>query len=295
MAGMLYIQGLCVEKMPFARHYFIYICKMNFFKAFGLFLIIGFASGCVTNKQYAYFQQDDLYQESVEDSVYRSYPIPSFDYKLKPYDILSIRFFSLTGAELNVFKREQQEASGNMMRGDAALLGGYLLDENGEVSFPDVGKVQLAGLTLFEAEDKLREIANLYLEEPVIEVKLLNYRFTILGEVNGEGVLSTFNYAVSIPEAIGMAGGLTDLADKANVKIIRRVGDSNEVFYVNLLEEDFFNNRNRYIYSNDIIVVPPLKQRPFRKYFSQNLGVFNSTISVVLVGLNLYFLLTNTN
>lgn len=267
---------------------------MKLFKIFGFIFVVVLANSCVTNKQYTYFQKHDLYQKPVEDSVYRTYSIPSFGYKLKPYDILSIKFFSLTGAELNIFKREQQQ-SGGMMQGEAALLGGYLLDENGEVSFPDVGKVQLAGLTLFEAEDKLQRIANLYLEEPIIEVKLLNYRFTMLGEVNGEGVLSTFNYAVSIPEAIGMAGGLTDLADKSNIKIIRRVGDTNEVFYVNLLEEDFFNNNKRYIHSNDIIVVPPLKQRPFRKYFSQNLSVFNSTISVVLVGLNLYFLLKTTD
>lgn len=267
---------------------------MKFFKLAILLLFIVAGSSCVTNKQYAYFQEGDLYQKSVEDSIYRVYNLPSFEYKLRPYDILSIQFHSLTGESLNIFKREQASGAAPM-QGEAALLGGYLIDEEGSISFPVVGKLKLEGLTLSEAEAKLRQMAAKYLEEPVVEVKLLNYRFTILGEVNKEGVQSTFNYAVTIPEAIGMAGGLSDLADRSNIKIIRKIEDRNIVFYVNLLDEDFFSNKYFYIYPNDVIVVAPLKQRPFRKYFTQNLSVFNSTISVVLVGLNLYFLLSTDN
>ncbi|MGK7389510.1 MAG: polysaccharide biosynthesis/export family protein [Candidatus Cyclobacteriaceae bacterium M2_1C_046] len=258
---------------------------------FNGFILLSFTS-CVTNKQYAYFQKDDLYKQNVEDSVYRTYNLPDFEYKLRPYDILNIKFYSLTGEELNIFKREQMTDS-RVMQGEAALLGGYLIDEYGKVSFPVVGKVELSGLSLSEAEEKLKNIAAIYLEEPVVEVKLLNYRFTLLGEVNNEGVQSTFNYAITIPEAIGMAGGLSDLADRGNLKIIRKINEKNVIFYVNLLEEDFFNNSKFYIHPNDVIVVPPLKQRPFRKYFTQNLAVFNSSISVILVGLNLYLLLSS--
>lgn len=266
---------------------------MNFFKsAILLILITIIGSSCVTNTQYAYFQKGDLYKKAVEDSIYRSYDLASFEYKLRPYDILSIKFYSLTGEELNIFKREQALES-RAIQGDAAVLGGYLINEFGNVSFPVVGKVQLSGLSLSGAEEKLTEMAAVYLEEPVVEIKLLNYRFTLLGEVVKEGVQSTFNYAVTIPEAIGMAGGLSDLADRNNIKIIRKIGDSNVIFYVNLLEEDFFGSEKFFVHPNDVIVVPPLKQRPFRKYFTQNLSVFNSTISVLLVGINLYFLLTN--
>lgn len=272
------------------------ICRMNNYKYVCLILFaVILSSGCVTNKQYTFFQKDDLYNQTVvEDSIYSVYDLPSFEYRLQSYDILSIKIFSLTDEEFDFFKKDPTAERSNQIQSEAGqLINGYLVDQNGYITLPVEGKVKLAGLSISEAEDHLREIADNYLDEPLIEVKLLNYRFTVHGEVNQPGTISTYNYAVSIPEALGLAGGLGDLADKDNIKIIRRINNKNVVFYINLLEEDFFGNEQYYVHSNDIIIVPPLKQRPFRKYFTQNLSVFNSSVSVILVGLNLYFLLSS--
>ena len=265
--------------------------RLNLLFAF----LISFSTACVTNKQATYFQNNDLYQENVkEDSIYRTYKRAAFDYKLQPFDVLSLKFTSLTSEELNIFKREQSETT-MQGQGDAVLLAGYMIDKDGNLFFPVVGAVNVAGLTLNQVQDRLTAMASEYLEDPVVEVKILNYRFTILGEVNNEGTHTTFNYAISIPEALGLSGGLTDLGDRDNIKIIRKSGNTTEVLYVNLLQENFFGQENIFIHPNDIIVVPPLKQRPFRNYFSQNLSVFTSSLSVFLVGMNLYFLINSRN
>jgi polysaccharide export outer membrane protein len=80
-------------------------------------------------------------------------------------------------------------------------------------------------------------------------------------------------------EAIGLAGGLSEMADRSHVKVLRQNGSKADVFYINLLREEYVESPYYYIQQNDVIIVPPLKQRPFRKYFIGNLGVITTVIS----------------
>ena len=199
-----------------------------------------------------------------KDSILRTYPLDDFEYKLQPEDILSIRFYSLTPVEFDFFALKQNQGGmGNQLQSAAAgLVSGYLVDENGDIEFPVVGKVRVAGLSIFEAQNHIQEIADDYLDNPIVEIRLLNFRFTVLGEVNQEGVYNSLNNRIHLLEAIGLSGGLTDLADKANIKIIRQNGRQVEVYYLNLLEESFVSSPQYYVNQLDVIVVPPLRQRP---------------------------------
>jgi polysaccharide export outer membrane protein len=89
--------------------------------------------------------------------------------------------------------------------------------------------VKVAGLTVYEVQNKLQQIADQYLESPVVKVRLINFRFTILGEARREGTVVLGNNRVNYIEAIGLAGGLTDLADKKNIKLIRQINGKAEV------------------------------------------------------------------
>ncbi|WKK74537.2 polysaccharide biosynthesis/export family protein [Marivirga salinae] len=249
-----------------------------------LFILVAilFAS-CVGNKRLVYLQKDDLHENQPKDTVLREYDLTYHDYKIQPQDILSVQFTSITDEDFDIFS-DFGMGGGNAGGGGGGMLAlrGELVDPQGQIGFPVVGKIKVQGMTIFEVQDTLQSIAARYVEDPVVKVRLLNYRFTILGEVNGESVITTQNTRVTFMEAIGMAGGLTELASRDNVKVVRQKGDTAEVFYIDLLEEEFLESEKFYVYQNDIIIVPPLQQRPIRRYYSQNLSLLLSSVSAVL-------------
>jgi polysaccharide biosynthesis/export protein len=252
---------------------------------FAAVLVLG---SCVPNRKYVYLQKDDLNKKNLpKDTVVRSYNMNIREYKIQPLDILSIRIESLTEEEFDFMEKlyptQQQGGAGGAM----LQLSGFLVDNNGDIEFPIVGKVKFSNLSVFEAQDKLQEIFKAYLKNPVARVRLLNFRFTVLGEVNAENQVTSSNTRITLMEAVALAGGLTDLADRANVKIIRQSGGKSEVLYMNLLDENVIASNNYYIQQNDIIMVPPLRQRPFKKYWGQNIALFVSTVSVILLAVNL--------
>lgn len=250
--------------------------------------VVAILTSCVSNRKFVYMQSDDVNREGLpKDSVVRTYEIEPYDYRVQSNDILSVHFESLTTKEFDFFSStlEGQNTSINLAQGSALLIGD-LVDENGEIPFPVVGKVSVAGLTVFEIQEKLQKIASQYLESPVVKVRLLNYRITMLGELYKEGSITIYNNRVNMLEAIGLAGGLTDLADKANVKLIRQQNGKTEVVYLNLLDENFINSPYYYVHQNDVLLVPALKQRPFRKYFGQNLALIVSSLSLLLLTIN---------
>jgi polysaccharide biosynthesis/export protein len=258
-------------------------------RLFLLLLSAGFLSSCVTNKKFVLLQRDDVNKKKLpKDSIVRIYSVSPHEYRVQPEDILSVRFESLTPKDFDFLNRGQQGQAGAAgLVGANALLIGELVDENGEIPFPFIGKVKVVGLSVFEVQDNLQKIVSKYLDSPVVKVRLINFRFTVLGEVNQEGTVVLSNNRVSMLEALGWSGGMTDLADKANVKLIRQVNGKATIQYINLLEEDFINSPYYYVHQNDILIVPALRQRPYSKYFSQNLALVISTLSIILLTINL--------
>lgn len=245
-------------------------------------------SSCVTNKKYVLLQKDDVNEKNLpKDTVIRTYDLKTYEYRIQPEDNLSVRFESLTPEELDIFNRNRQgNINFNLTQGNALLIGD-LVDPNGEISYPVIGKVKVAGLTVYEVQDKLQKLADEYLKSPVVKVRLINFRFTILGEAKQEGTVILPNNRVNYIEAIGLAGGLTDLADKRNIKLIRQINGKAEVRYIDLLDEDFINKPEYFVYQNDIIIVPALRQRPYQTYFGKNLSLFISSVSLLLITITL--------
>jgi polysaccharide export outer membrane protein len=258
-----------------------------------LFFLLAAAAifSCVPNKKVLYLQHEktDLYGPAPTDSILRSYQLTNFHYELQHEDVLSIQISSLTPKEYDFFSlglpQSNVNVGGNMNMG---AIHGYLINKEGNIEFPMVGEVQLAGLTIYEAEQQIQKIVEEFLEEPVVRVRLLNFRITVLGEIRGGGdVINTFNNRLSVIEGLALAGGLGEMADRQNIKIIRQQDDHAEVFYIDLLDEEFMTSSFFYLHPNDIVLVPPLRQKPFRNYFGENLGLIVSSLSLLILVLNL--------
>lgn len=242
-------------------------------------------SSCVTNKKYVYLQKDDVNVKDLpKDTVVRTYDLQQYEYRIQPEDNISVRFESLTPEEYDIFNRGMmnQQMNQNLNQGNAILIG-ELVDPNGEITYPVIGKVKVAGLTVYEIQTKLQALANQYLESPVVKVRLINFRFTVLGEARREGTVILPNNRVNYIEAIGLAGGLTDMADKSNVKLIRQINGKAVVHYLNLLDENFINKPEYYVHQNDLLIVPALRQRPYQTYFGKNLSLLISSLSLMLI------------
>lgn len=295
---------------------------------FSPYLLIFFAgivimTSCVPNKRILYLQnppEPKAGETRNADSVARSYKTTLQAYALRPDDIVSVRVASITPTEFDfVQKYEEQlglirkltqydqvnQAGGSRMRmgggggGDGGMSSisldrlqtGFVLDREGYLELPQIGRVKLAGLTIPQSEDMIKEKLKGYFETPVVRVQLLSFHFTILGEVNNEGRYTVFDPNASIMDGITLAGNLTDFADRSNIKVVRFNGDKADVFYVNTLQEDLLEHQGFYLQPNDLVIVPPLKARAKRKYtlpaYTSTLSIVSSTLAFILVLINL--------
>lgn len=253
---------------------------------FGLALIV--FNGCVPARKLVYLQKDEELKERKEiptDTILRSHALDIQEYRIQPLDILSIAFETLSD-ENDAFDflgklSSQSRGGGSAAVGAAAT--GIVVNIEGEVEFPVLGSIRVSGLTLFQAQDSIKMIASKFVPDVIVRVRMLNFRFTVLGEVNGEKTVTSLTTRLTMMEAIGQAGGFGELADRSRVKVIRQTNNKAEIFYVNLLKEEYLESPYYYIQQNDVMIVPPLKQRTFRRYFTSNIGIITTTISFAIL------------
>ncbi len=143
--------------------------------------------------------------------------------------------------------------------GNIAPASGYLVNQDGNVEFPGLGNVLVAGLTKQKAKEMLTKLLleKGLLKEPIVTLRYLNFRVTVLGEVTRPTVVSVPNEKISLLEAIGLAGDLTIYAKRDNVLLIREEKGSKLIKRINLNDNELFSSPYYYLKSNDVIYVEP--------------------------------------
>lgn len=171
--------------------------------------------------------------------------------------------------------------------GTNAIIG-YLVEADGTIKLPYIGKVQAEGLTRLQLEDKLTEMFKSYTKNPVVNVRFLNYSFSVLGEVVKGGRFGMPTERVTILEAISMAGDLTFLAKRENILLIREVNGTRVFARLNLLSKDIFKSPYFYIKANDVIYVEPVNAKFInRSGVPQYLSLAGVGISLILAIISL--------
>ncbi len=186
--------------------------------------------------------------------------------------------------------------SGNVGGGSQPL--GYPVDSSGAVVIPLIGKIMLGGLTLQKAEDKIRQELEKSIKDPVVNVRFMNHKFSILGEVGAVGTYNLLDERTTILEAIALAGDLTIYGKRDSVTVIRYVNGKREIGKVNLRNRTVFTSPYFYVQNGDLIYVeptkdkflplPPQPQAPPPSVFLQRAPIYLSLVSTVVILFSLF-------
>ncbi len=254
---------------------------MRFMKMFSLFLIgMFFLVGCKSTKKIVYLQ--DIVDNSKE--IISNYS----DVKIRPNDKLFITVSS---------KEEDAASPYNLKTGATYWAQGapyplYVVDSEGYISFPVLGKLQVAGLTRSEVENKIADLLREgdHLKDAVVIVQLRNFQIFVLGEVVRPNRYGIDNDRVSVLDAIAMAGDLTIYGRRDSVLVIRETTEGErEYHYFNLLDSDFVKSSAFYLQQNDMVYVKPNKRRAQQTNINQNntAGVWLSLASILISSLGI--------
>lgn len=243
----------------------------------GLFLISALSS-CLNTRKVAYF--NDVQDSTLIASKAGLEPI------IQKKDILSIAVSSLSAEATIIFNTPNLPSSPIASTSNTSQTAGYLVSDDGTIKFPVLGDIPAAGLTQKQLEKNITQLLvdKKLLFDPIVTARFLNFRVTILGEVNHPGVVYVPSEQISILEAIGDAGDLTIFGLRDNVILIRQEGPDKLVKRLDLNSSKILQSPYFFLKSNDVIYVEPGKTKvASTSLVQQNLPVILSGLSLVII------------
>jgi len=248
--------------------YKTYIIKRSLIA--GLFFL-GFLNltSCGSKKDIVYFQNAKDFETIVDTDT--------FTPRFKVNDIVSIYVstFDLNAVKpFNLVKGSEQNSNTQYID--------YLIDIDGNIDFPVLGKIKLIGLTVEEAKDLLKEKLSEYLESPIVNMRITNFRITILGEVARPGTYFISGERATILEGLGLAGDLTIKGQRKNVMVIRDFNGTKTYTRVDLTNKELFNSPVYYLTQNDVVYVEPNKSAVSNSNFDSRVSTAISIASILI-------------
>jgi polysaccharide export outer membrane protein len=220
-----------------------------------------------------------FYLENVKDVIPKD-GVKAPDLRIQKNDLLSIQVYSSsTKPELSdaLYNLPCNGAGGNQNCG-------FLVDANGDIEYPRLGVIHAEGMTkqelAAEVKKRLTQPVEL-LKDPSVIIRFLNYKITVLGQVGREGEVKVLTERITILEAVGLAGGITDYGKKDAVKVLREINGKREVGYVDLSSDSLFVSPYYNLMQNDVVTVEPTKQK--RKQVDQAIVAQRITFALSLI------------
>jgi polysaccharide export outer membrane protein len=236
---------------------------------FSLILLLS----CASKKKVVYLQDIDQTKSYDSSTLYEP--------KLQPDDLLSI-IVSAENPELSVPFNLPQIQGNYEINNNQNGIKTYLVDNFGYIEFPVIGKLKLGGLTRTEATAKLVNAVGEYIKNPIINLRILNFKVSIFGEVLKPSSFTLSSERITLLEAISMAGDLTIYGKRNNILIIREAEGKKTYNRVDITKSDFLNSPFYYLAQNDIVVVEPNKTRVNASVVGPNVTATISAISVLV-------------
>lgn len=243
-----------------------------------------FLASCGFNKQLAYFKSNG---RDTTLTVFQK----DFEPIIQTGDILFIGVTSLDPMSSAMFNFSTTGTSSgpgaNMSQLPQNTTLGILVNTDGTIDIPKLGKVKATDKTKNQLRVALTNALLPYLKEPVVTIRFMNYRVTVLGEVNRPGTLSILNERVSVLEALGLAGDLTMYGNRNNILLIHENNGIKETKRLSINDYSIFSSPYYYLQSNDVLYVEPNKAK---SYISSPAAVllpaFTTSISLLVLVIN---------
>ncbi|WP_087880545.1 polysaccharide biosynthesis/export family protein [Parabacteroides sp. Marseille-P3160] len=252
---------------------------------------------CSTPKDIAYFQGgNDLREEQITQM--KNY----IDPMIKEGDVLTIAVSStdpLAVAPFNLplvsFVKEgivigssgSATGTGTKDIGASQAMQTYTVNVSGYINFPILGNIKISGMRKQDAIQLLQEKLKAYVKDPIVNLNIINYKITVLGEVRIPGSYTIGTDRVSILDALGYAGDMTIYGDRTNVKVIRDLNGKKQIFVFDLTRSDFLVDPNFYLQQNDVLYIEPNNKRKKGSQYSETeqfkLSVVTATASIISV------------
>lgn len=229
--------------------------KSNTYPLLAFVLAMLLLTSCAEKRNLVYFsdvQQNDAFQMAITNS---------HEPKIQPGDIVAITVSSLDPSSNAMFNTGANVQGTNVTANSAGStnLGkeGYLVGTDGSINFPIIGKIKLSELTITQAHSRMAEELNRYVKEPIVNLRYLNFKVTVIGEVNRPSTFAVDNDRVNVLEALGMAGDMTAYGKRENVLVIRERDGKRHMARLDLNSSTAFNSPFFQLQQNDIVYVEP--------------------------------------
>ncbi len=231
------------------------------------------ASACTSQKKLAYLS--NLPETGGEEMFTMEIP----DYKIQPRDILyiTIKAMTPTGTIVDFLSSTREQGAAQIGQGEGAgYLYGYDVNSEGNIVLPVVGPIKVEGYTLEETRKHLQASADSVFNNSTVECKLLSFKFTVIGEVRSPGSYVNYNNYLTVLEAIGRAGGLSDFGRRDKILVVRPIDGGTKTYALNLQDKKILSSEAYFLLPNDVVIV----EGDSKKVFNLNLPTF----SFILMG-----------
>ncbi|WP_099364920.1 polysaccharide biosynthesis/export family protein [Sphingobacterium sp. 1.A.4] len=242
-------------------------------KIYLAFVLILFLASCASRKEIVYLQPSQIQLENMADN---------YAPKIQQQDLLTITISAPDVKATVPFNQQNvyQATAGNAT--DMAFKPTYLVDNNGEIDFPVLGKIKVGGLSRLEATELLRNNLKQYINDPGVNLTFSNFKITVLGEVNRPGSYTLTQERITILEALGLAGDLTLKGKRENILLIREHNGEKKMERLNLLTDSILNSPYYYLAQNDVIYVEPNNSQVRNTRYGQDTNVWISITSLII-------------
>lgn len=243
---------------------------------FVLICILLIATSCAPKKNLIYMQNIDQTLSQQQNSDFQ--PV------IQPDDLLLIIISGdnpETSSPFNLITYAGIDNSSELAQGGVRFQS-YLVNAEGAIDMPILGRVVLGGLNKLQAIEKIKSLLKEYITNPIVNFRIINYKVSVLGEVANPGTFQLQTERITLPEAISRAGDLTIYGDRKNVLVIREENGKKVYKYIDLTNADFINSPYYYLDQNDVVYVNPNKTKINSSVIGPNVTVGISAVSLLI-------------